>query len=63
MNKSLYIIGSGGLGRELLATIRCTNFVEKYVVIGFIDEIEGMIKGVDIVGTNDFLLNLKGETL
>ncbi|WP_026452705.1 hypothetical protein [Aequorivita capsosiphonis] len=59
MKKHLLIIGSGGLGREILATLKHTNYLFNYNGIGFIDEKPGTVKGVNIVGDNKYLHNIE----
>lgn len=36
--KSLYLIGAGGLGREIAATLSHPFFQNKYLIAGFIDD-------------------------
>lgn len=56
--KQLLIIGSGGLGREVLATLRDTNYNLNYDNIGFIDDTQGEVKGIPVVGNNEYLQNI-----
>lgn len=52
MAKSLYIVGSGGVGREILATL-VKYYSQEYKVEGFIDDgkpIGEVIQGVQVVG-------------
>ncbi len=54
--KDIYIIGSGGFGREILETLKAINKIEKkYEIIGFIDDDENkknnLINGYLISGT------------
>ena len=60
--KQLLIIGSGGLGREILATLKNTKYLSKYDNVGFIDDGKGSVKGVNIVGGNEYLRNLEFST-
>lgn len=59
MNNAIYIIGAGGLGREVLVTLKSTGYLEQYSKIGFIDNRNGSELGIEIVGTNEFLINIK----
>lgn len=36
--KSLYLIGAGGLGREIAATLSHPSFKNQYAVVGFVDD-------------------------
>jgi len=56
--KELYIIGSGGLGREILSTFIHSDFVSKYQNIYFIDDSIGEINNISIIGNNKYLKNL-----
>jgi acetyltransferase-like isoleucine patch superfamily enzyme len=58
MIEELYIIGAGGLGREVLANFNAVNFSNKYKNIFFIDYHEGTVKGHKIIGNNDYLKQL-----
>ena len=57
--KQLFIIGSGGLGREILATLSDTNYVSNYDNLSFIDNVKGKVKGIEIVGDNNYLRNIE----
>ena len=59
MIKELYIIGAGGLGREILATLKSAGECEKYHHIFYIDNFEGAVKSIKIIGNNEFLKNIK----
>lgn len=59
MSKALYLIGSGGLGREVYATLKACSFLNDYEEVSFIDSGEGFVNNVRISGNNDFLKNLK----
>ncbi|WP_150452023.1 PglD-related sugar-binding protein [Arenibacter lacus] len=61
-HKHLLIIGSGGLGREVLATLRHTNYISKYTDVGFIDNTSGNVKDVKTVGDNEYIRNLAIST-
>jgi UDP-N-acetylbacillosamine N-acetyltransferase len=58
MIKELYLIGSGGLGREVFATLKSGSFTEKYHKVYFIDSKTGIIDGVEIIGNNEVLLGI-----
>jgi len=58
MRAELYIIGSGGLGREVLATLNATGFTKSYSKLYFIDNQEGSVKGVQIIGKNEYLMQI-----
>ena len=50
--KELYIIGAGGLGREIAATFKHSNFTLNYDSIFYIDNNLGEINGIKIIGNN-----------
>ncbi|MFI8604746.1 hypothetical protein H0I25_14300 [Cellulophaga sp. HaHa_2_95] len=58
-NKELFIIGSGGLGRELLAMFKNINFLDQYSFVGFIDNKNQnkSVKGIEIAGNSEYLSN------
>ena len=62
LDKELYIIGASGLGKEILATLKSSGFLKQYSFIGFIDNFEGVVNGIPIVGRNEFLTGLKKES-
>lgn len=58
MPKSIYIIGSGGVGREILATLT-TYFAKEFMVKGFIDDgkpVGTYVNRVMVVGGVEWLL-------
>lgn len=62
MNKKmkLYILGAGGLGREVLWHVQNNSeLLSKYELIGFLDDLdasERKVNGVPVVGTSKILL-------
>lgn len=60
--KNLYLIGSGGLGREIFATLKSSGYLKKYKAIFFIDKgSQEFINDILDVGTNEYLIDL-GES-
>lgn len=55
MKQELYIVGSGGLGREMLAIFIANEFSLKYDEIYFIDNHQGQVYNIEIIGNNDYL--------
>ena len=57
----IFIVGAGGLGREVLDTVRQ---LPQYKILGFIDEnlkMGTIVNGVEVVGRNDDLAKISGE--
>lgn len=61
MKKNIFLIGSGGLGREIYATLKSCNFLANYNEIFFIDNHKGNINGIEIIGNNDYLKKINTE--
>lgn len=61
MKKDLYIIGAGGLGREMLATFRNCEFDKNYDHLFFIDSKQGTVDGIEIIGNNEYLISLNSH--
>lgn len=58
MQTELYLIGAGGLGRELLSILQHVELAALYHVIGFIDDAQPVgtsINGVAVVGNVEWL--------
>ncbi len=59
MINKLFIIGAGGLGREILATLKHSGFTKKYATVEFIDKgSQEFINDILDVGNNEHLINL-----
>ncbi len=61
MPKEIVIIGSGGVGREILATLKNEVFVD-FIVLGFIDDGQQkgkLINGFPVLGGIDWLIQNK----
>lgn len=59
--QEIYIIGAGGVGREIAAVLQKTSLKEKYKVAGFVDDaIEKniFVNDIPVVGGIDHLLSL-----
>jgi len=62
MKESVFIIGAGGVGREILSVLQHTSLNEKYDVSGFIDdgiEAATVINGIEVLGGIKYLLALE----
>ena len=62
MQSNLFIIGVGGLGREMAATLFYSGIKAKYNLIGFIDDNYSSLKevnGIKVVGNTDYLQRLE----
>lgn len=66
MKESVFIIGAGGVGREILSVLQHTSLNEKYPVSGFIDDgIEAgiLVNGIKILGGIEYLLALEKASI
>lgn len=62
MPEAIVIIGSGGVGREIAATLKHPHFVDQFVLQGFVDDgkSEGtLINNFPVLGNLDWLVNQK----
>lgn len=62
MKQSVFIIGAGGVGREVLAVLEHTSLCDEFYVSGFIDdgiEAGALINGITVAGGIDYLLQKK----
>ncbi len=60
MPNTIAIIGSGGVGREIAATLKHDSFKQKYKLIGFVDDGQPTgtkINGFPVLGNLDWLCN------
>jgi sugar O-acyltransferase (sialic acid O-acetyltransferase NeuD family) len=58
MKEEIYIIGAGGLGREMAATLSCFKEDSNYKLVGYIDDnhpVSNAINGIKVLGGIDFL--------
>lgn len=65
---TIVIVGAGGLGREVLATLRAANVARKqWNVLGFLDSTPGLlgteVSGVPVLGDDDWCRNNNEESL
>ncbi len=59
-NPSLVRIGSGGVGREILATLKSEYFKNTYPTVSFVDDgqqVGTIINGIPVVGNLEWLIN------
>lgn len=66
MSQNFYIIGAGGLGREMAATLSCLKEDSNYRLIGFIDDNHPAgtaINGIRVLGGNDYLKTIKSGNI
>jgi sugar O-acyltransferase (sialic acid O-acetyltransferase NeuD family) len=59
MKQQIYILGAGGVGREILAVLQHTALSAQYEVAGFIDDGKSqgeLVKGVPVLGGLDWIL-------
>jgi len=66
MKQQIFIIGAGGLGREILAVLQHTSLNEQFEVAGFIDDaIESgiLVNGIKVVGGIDYLLSEENPSI
>lgn len=59
MPNTIVIIGSGGVGREIAATLKHLHFVNQYVLEGFIDDGSSagtIINNLPVLGNIDWLI-------
>lgn len=66
--KSLYIVGAGGCGRELLSMLLNTGLYSgKYTIVGFLDDTDNPLQGKacdrDVVGTIKGYIPQENDTL
>jgi sugar O-acyltransferase (sialic acid O-acetyltransferase NeuD family) len=66
--KKIVIVGAGGLGREVLATVRACNAVEKeWNVLGFLDSDQNLARtevgGVPVLGGDDWCRKNSDESV
>ncbi len=60
MVQEIIIVGSGGLGREILANFKNSKLSDQFKVIGFVDDGEQkgtIINKIEVLGDVDYLLN------
>lgn len=59
MKQFIYIIGAGGLGREIAAALSFTKLNERFVLGGFIDDalpLGTMVNGIEVAGNQQWLI-------
>ncbi len=66
MRQEIIIVGSGGLGREILANFKNSILSNQFKVIGFVDD--GVQKGtiinkIEVIGNVEYLLNCKNVSI
>lgn len=63
--KKLYILGAGGLGREVLWHVQNNNaLLAEYELVGFLDDMDPSLRevnGINVVGDTSLLLNSQEE--
>lgn len=62
MKQQVFIIGAGGVGREVLAVLQHTSLDDQFAVSGFIDDgiqAQTSINGIPVAGGIDYLLQMK----
>lgn len=63
--KKLYILGAGGLGREVLWHVQNNSvLLKEYELIGFLDDLDPSfreVNGIQVLGNSSVLLNSKEE--
>jgi sugar O-acyltransferase (sialic acid O-acetyltransferase NeuD family) len=59
MEKELYIIGAGGLGREILATLKHCDYLTNYNSVYFIDKEPRSVNDIQVIGNNEYLKKIK----
>jgi len=60
MKQQIFIIGAGGVGREILAVLQHTSLKEEFEVAGFIDDAIGsgiLVNEIKVLGGIDYLLS------
>lgn len=66
MKEKIYIIGAGGLGREMAATLSCFKEDSNYKLIGFIDDnqpVGKIINNLKVLGGIEFLKSIDSASV
>jgi sugar O-acyltransferase (sialic acid O-acetyltransferase NeuD family) len=66
MSSNIYIIGAGGLGREIAATLSCLEIKSNFDIVGFIDDnqpVDCQVNSIKIIGGIKHLKTLQSGNI